>query len=36
MTIKTTTDRAPCWCNPETTYTDPETGASVIVHKEPQ
>ncbi len=26
----------PCWCNPETTYKDPNTGASVIVHKEPQ
>lgn len=30
------TDGSPCWCNPETVYTDPETGASVIVHKEPQ
>ena len=30
------TDGSPCWCNPETTYTDPDTGASVIVHKEPQ
>ena len=30
------TDGSPCWCNPETRYTDPETGASVIVHKEPQ
>ena len=26
----------PCWCNPETTYKDPDTGISVIVHKEPQ
>jgi len=26
----------PCWCNPATTYKDPDTGASVIVHKEPQ
>jgi hypothetical protein len=31
-----TTDGSPCWCNPETTYTDPETGGEVIVHKEPQ
>jgi hypothetical protein len=30
------TDGTPCWCNPETTYTDPDTGVSVIVHKEPQ
>jgi hypothetical protein len=30
------TDGNPCWCEPETSYTDPETGASVIVHKEPQ
>ena len=30
------TDGNPCWCEPETNYTDPETGASVIVHKEPQ
>jgi hypothetical protein len=30
------TDGNPCWCDPETSYTDPETGASVIVHKEPQ
>ncbi len=30
------TDDSPCWCNPEATYTDPDTGASVIVHKEPQ
>lgn len=30
------TDGSPCWCNPETTYTDPDTGVSVIVHKEPQ
>jgi len=26
----------PGWCNPETTYKDPDTGVSVIVHKEPQ
>lgn len=25
-----------CWCNPELNYTDPETGAEVWVHKEPQ
>jgi len=25
-----------CWCNPDTTYKDPDTGISVIVHKEPQ
>jgi hypothetical protein len=30
------TDGSPCWCEPEISYTDPETGASVIVHKEPQ
>lgn len=30
------TDGTPCWCNPETTHTDPDTGVSVIVHKEPQ
>jgi len=30
------TDGSPCWCNPETDYIDPETGAAVIVHKEPQ
>ena len=30
------TDGSPCWCEPETNYKDPETGISVIVHKEPQ
>ncbi len=30
------TDGSPCWCEPETSYTDPKTGSSVIVHKEPQ
>ena len=30
------TDGSPCWCEPETIYTDPETGVSVIVHREPQ
>ncbi len=30
------TDGNPCWCEPETRYTDPETGVSVIVHKDPQ
>jgi hypothetical protein len=30
------TDGSLCWCEPETSYTDPETGASVIVHKGPQ
>ena len=30
------TDDSQCWCNPETVYTDPDTGASVIIHKEPQ
>ena len=30
------TDGSPCWCSAETTYTDSETGASVVVHKEPQ
>ncbi len=30
------TDGSLCWCEPETIYTDPETGASVIVHKGPQ
>jgi len=22
-----------CWCEPEVNYTDPETGASVVVHR---
>ena len=22
-----------CWCGPEASYTDPETGATVYVHK---
>ena len=26
----------PCWCNPETTYIDTDTGLEVIVHKEQQ
>ena len=30
------TDGQPCWCNPELNYKDPETGAEVWVHKEPQ
>lgn len=30
------TNGSPCWCEPETNYKDPETGISVIVHKEPQ
>ena len=30
------TDGSQCWCNPETVYIDPDNGASVIVHKEPQ
>lgn len=30
------TDGTPCWCNPETTYTAPDTGASVVMHKEAQ
>lgn len=30
------TDGSTCWCNPEVVYTDPDTGTSVIVHKEPQ
>jgi hypothetical protein len=30
------TDDSPCWCCPEVNYTDPDTGVSVIVHKEPQ
>lgn len=30
------TDGSPCWCEAETNYKDPETGISVIVHKEPQ
>jgi len=25
-----------CWCNPELDYKDPDTGAEVWVHKEPQ
>lgn len=30
------TDGSPCWCNPELDYKDPDTGAAVWVHKEPQ
>jgi hypothetical protein len=30
------TDGNPCWCEPETSYTAPGTGVSVIVHREPQ
>ena len=30
------TDGSACWCHPEVVYIDPDTGASVIVHKEPQ
>ena len=30
------TDGSRCWCNPDIDYIDPETGAAVIVHKEPQ
>ena len=30
------TDGSPCWCNPELNYVDPDTGAKVWVHKEPQ
>lgn len=30
------TDGSPCWCNPDVAYTDPETGASVILHRRPQ
>lgn len=30
------TDGSPCWCNPDVAYTDPETSASVIVHRRPQ
>ena len=30
------TDGSPCWCNPELNYKDPETGAEVWIHKEPQ
>jgi hypothetical protein len=29
-----TTDE-PCWCNPEVTYVNPETGRYVVVHKDP-
>lgn len=29
------TDGRDCWCNPEVNYVDPDTGAAVIVHKEP-
>jgi len=28
--------RADCWCEPETNYVDPETGATVYVHREIQ
>ena len=30
------TDGSPCWCNPELDYKDPDTGAEVWIHKEPQ
>ncbi len=30
------TDGSPCWCNPDMTYKDPDNGAEVWVHKEPQ
>lgn len=30
------TDGSQCWCNPGIDYIDPDTGAAVIVHKEPQ
>lgn len=30
------TDGTPCWCGSEAVYTDPDTGASVILHKRPQ
>jgi hypothetical protein len=30
------TDGRQCWCSPDIDYVDPETGAAVIVHKEPQ
>lgn len=30
------TDGSPCWCEPTVEYVDQDTGAKVIVHKEPQ
>ena len=30
------TDGSVCWCNPTLTYKDPDTGAEVWVHQEPQ
>ena len=30
------TDGSPCWCGAEVTYVDPDTGVTVINHKEPQ
>lgn len=30
------TDGSVCWCNPTMTYKDPDTGAEVWVHQEPQ
>ena len=30
------TDGGQCWCNPDIDYIDPDTGAAVIIHKEPQ
>jgi hypothetical protein len=30
------TDGSPCWCGAEVTYVDPETGVTIISHKEPQ
>ena len=29
-----TEDGKTCWCNPDVTYTDPDTGASVVVHND--
>ncbi len=30
------TDGSPCWCGAEVTYVDPDTGVTIINHKEPQ
>jgi hypothetical protein len=35
VTREHTTDGSPCWCCPKCSYKDPETGAEVWVHNEP-
>jgi hypothetical protein len=30
------TDGSPCWCNPELTYRDPDTGTELWIHRREQ